>query len=252
MKIPILALDGKQKGETSLGKAFSTPVRTDIIKRAFLAEAAARRQPYGTDPLAGKRTSAHYHGLRHYRYTMMNREMARMTRIHSQGYLNYTARIVPQAIKGREAHPPLVERNWKLKVNKKERRMALLSALAATAAKEFTSPRYTGAVPIVLEDGFQKLTKTKDVVAVVRALGLVAGSRSIRAGRGKTRGRKYRSQTGPLFIVKEGPVLRAAPPGCDVLAFKDVDMHVLAPGGRPGRLCVWTESALKEAEALAK
>ena len=55
MKIPVHSLKGEKTREISLGKAFSQPVRLDIIRRAWLAEAAASRQPYGSDPLAGKR-----------------------------------------------------------------------------------------------------------------------------------------------------------------------------------------------------
>jgi len=121
MKAHVLGIDGSQKGEMSVAKAYSEKVRTDLISRAFLAEMSETRKPYGTDPMAGFRTSAHYHGLRHYKYSMMNREMARMPRIHGRvGYMSMTARQVPQANKGREAHPPKAFKVWKEKINRKE------------------------------------------------------------------------------------------------------------------------------------
>jgi len=254
MKTSVYSLNGEKKAEMTLGRAFSVIVRTDLIKRAFLAERSAMRQPYGPDPLAGKRTSAHYHGKRHYRYTMMNREMARMKRIHGQGFLSYTARFVPQAVKGRRAHPPKTGKKWEQKINKKERMIALLSALAATAQSDYLLSRnhkQAENAPIVIEDSFSKLARTKEVIAVLEKLGLkgeLAGKKKIRAGRGKSRGRKYRKRKGPLIILKDGSI--PAPPGTDVVLLKDLTVSDLAPGGDAGRLCVWTKSSIEEANKL--
>lgn len=252
MKAIVYSLRGEKKGEVSLGKAFSARVRTDIIRRAFLAEASRKRQPYGADPLAGKRTSAHYHGKRHYRYTMMNREMARMKRIHSQGFLNMTARFVPQATKGRKAHPPKAEKQWKLKINKKEKLLALRSALSATVQPEFAS-RYAGEKqqPIIIEDSFQDLKKTKDVLEALKTLGLndeLRVKRKVRAGRGKSRGRKFRKRRGPLIIVSKEAL--PSPPGAEVINVKDITVSDIAPGGDAGRLCIWTQSSIEEAGSI--
>lgn len=252
MNIPVYSLQGEKTGEVALGRAFSFPVREDVIRRAFLAEQAAGRQPYGADPLAGKRTSAHYHGLRGYRWSMMNREMARMKRIHSQGALNYRARFVPQAVKGRKAHPPKVEKKWGLKVNRKERLLGLLSALSATARKDFLQARghpLPATLPLVLEDAFQELGKTREALQALGKLGLdVQEQRSIRAGKGKRRGRRYRKAAGPLIILTAGK-LRSLP-GADIRMLKDLKIADLAPGGQPGRLCIWTVSSLQEAGKL--
>jgi large subunit ribosomal protein L4e len=252
MKVPVYSLEGREKGSVGLGRVFSLEVREDIIRRAFLSE--ARRQPYGANPLAGKRTSAHYHGKRHYRWSMMNREMARMKRIHGQGFLNYTARFVPQATKGRKAHPPKTEKKWERKINRKERMLALLSALAATANKEYLQSRGHAPLPempIVLEDRFQELKKTSDVISVLEKLGLggeIKAKKKIRAGRGKSRGRKYRRRKGPLIIVtgKRPP----SPPGMDVKTLQDIAVSDLAPGGKAGRLTIWTESSIKAADRM--
>src|SRR3990172_7725519 len=93
MKAVMYDLNGKKAGEVELPAVFHGDVRTDIIKRAVLAQQSARRQAYGTDPLAGKKTSAHYHGSRHYRFTMMNREMSRIPRIH--GKTGGRAKVMP-------------------------------------------------------------------------------------------------------------------------------------------------------------
>jgi len=169
-KVPVRDLQGNVVGEIDLPSVFQTEIREDLIKRAVLAEQSWNRQPYGTDKLAGKRTSAHYHGRRRSRYAMICREMARIPRIHGRG-AEYTplymeARVVPQARKGRRAHPPKVEKKWAQKINKKEYKLALKSAIAACACSELVKQRghrYDGVVPIVVVDDFENLSKTKDV-----------------------------------------------------------------------------------------
>ena len=255
MKADVLSLEGEKKGEITLGRAFSTPVRTDVIRRVFLAEAAMQRQPYGADPLAGKRTSAHYHGLRGYRYSMMNREMARMKRIHNQGFLNMRARFVPQATKGRKAHPPKVEKVWRKKVNKKEALLGLVSAISATANKDIVKTNmlasHSKGLPIIMDNSFQDLKKTSDVVKTLGKLGLnPPRKKKIRPGKGKSRGRKYRRPKGPLIIVEKGAILKACPPNAESVQVKDLTVQHLAPGGQPGRLCIWTESSIDAAGKL--
>jgi large subunit ribosomal protein L4e len=257
--LPVYDLNGEEKKRISLPGGFSEKVMPDLIRKAFLAEKSKERQPYGSDPLAGHRSSAHYHGRRGIRNSMMNREMARMKRIHEQGFLNMTARVVPQAVKGRRAHPPKVEKNWELKINKKERRKAMNSALAAMLDRDLVSKRghrISGIkhVPLVIEDGFQKLVRTKDVVELLKKFGFDdeikrCEKRKVRSGKGKARGRKYRVKRGPLVVIgKDEGVGKALEnvQGVDVVLPKDLNVSLLAPGSHPGRLAIFTESAVKE------
>ncbi len=259
MKTPLYGINGQKKGDIDTGTMFSAPVRADLIQRAFLAERSRMRQPYGTDPLAGKRTSAHYHGLRHYRYTMMNREMARMARIHQQGYLNYTARFVPQAVKGRKAHPPKAEKIWVEKINTKEWQKALWSALAATADNKLVEQRghLTGtlALPVVVS-GLEQVKKAKEIEQFLITIGLEeelarASVRKVRAGKGKRRGRKYADRRGPLLITGKGSTLPGVA-GTDCTTVDNLTVADLAPGTAPGRLCVWSEKAIGELAQRAK
>src|SRR3989304_5307995 len=141
--VKIYNLDETIKEEMKLPKVFSHEYRPDVIQRAVLAIQSHNRQPYGNNPLAGKRTSAHYHGFGRGYGGMKNRETARMARIHGEGSpgLIMTARFVPQARKGRAAHPPKVEKIWSQKLNYKERRLAIKSAIAATALKDLVVKR---------------------------------------------------------------------------------------------------------------
>ncbi len=264
MKVPVYGLKGEVKGDVTLQKAFSRPVRKDVIKKAVLAEQASKRQPYGSDPLAGQRTSAKYKGRRGIRGSMMNREIARMKRITAGGFLRFRARSVPQAVKGRRAHPPKAGKNWEKKVNKKERLLALLSAIAGTADKGLVESRghdIQGVkhIPLVLDDKLQELSKNKDVVAALIAIGLDnelgrCSVKKTRAGRGKMRGRKVIRKKGPLIVIAEDKgIVNAAKniPGVDVSDLKGLEVGALAPGTTPGRLTVWTKSAAAAVEKMA-
>lgn len=258
MKLPIYDLKGNVKAHVESG-IFSAKVRPEIIRKAVVAERSNLRQPYGTDPLAGKRTSAHYHGRRGIKHSMMNREMARLKRIHGSGYLHFTARFAPQAVKGRAAHPPKVEKVWEKKINKKEKRKAVLSAIAATADRELVMSRghrLNGVkhIPLVVENMLEEVKKTRDLMDALESFGLKeelsrVSEKKIRAGRGKSRGRKYARKKGLLVVVKDLKGIEMAGsglPGVDVATVKALTVDMLAPGAHPGRLCIWTQSAVEE------
>jgi large subunit ribosomal protein L4e len=260
MSVAIYNLQGSKGGVISLARIRSMPVREDLIRMAVTSERSKIRQRYGADPFAGKRTSAHYHGRRGDYFSMMNKELARMKRIHGQGSLNFTARFVPQAKKGRKAHPPKSEKNFARRMNQKERFLAIMSAVAAGMKKELVEARghkINGLeMPLVFSDDLETVKKSKDVVALFKKVGLEkelerAKTRKVRAGKGTTRGRKYVRKRGPLLIVKEDRgIVRAARniPGVDVTPLGDLTASMAAPGGEPGRLLIFTESALKEVE----
>lgn len=261
MKADVVDLQGNVVEKIDLPKVFSEPVREDLITRAFLAARSNNRQAYGSDPMAGKRTAAHYHGMRHHRYSMMNREIARLPRLHAKTvpFLNWTVRFVPQAVKGRQAHPPLVEKVWTQKINEKERQKAIHSAIAATAVKELVEKRghrisEMKIFPIVVEDSLQNISKTKDLTVFLEKIGLQKeikriSEKKIRAGRGKMRGRKYKTKVGPLFVVSENKGIGKAAAnilGADVCSVKQLSALLLAPGAHPGRLTIFTKSSLQQ------
>ena len=167
--VKVYNLDGSVKDEMKLPKVFSFEHRPDVIQRAVLAIQSNKRQAYGVNPLAGKRTAAHYHGVKATYASMKNREIARMARIHGEGPpgLILTARFVPQARKGREAHPPKVEKIWLQKINNKERELAIKSAIAATSLKDLVLERGHKVseidLPIVISDEIEKIAKTKEL-----------------------------------------------------------------------------------------
>ena len=64
LKAKVYGPDGSEVGELVLPDVFETPLRPDVIKRAFLAVQSLSFQPQGRDLMAGKRTSAKYKSRR--------------------------------------------------------------------------------------------------------------------------------------------------------------------------------------------
>lgn len=258
MKVDVLSIRGKPIEKIDTPDVFNEQFRPDLIKRTILALQSHRRQPYGTDPMAGLRSSAHFHGRRRVEYTMQMRDLSRMSRIHGgPPFMSFRARKVPQAVKGRKTHPPKVEKDWYQKTNKKERKLALKSAIAASVNKKIVSDRghkvNSIELPIVLEDAVQSIKKTKDVEELFLSLKLDEEIKrikvkKIKSGKGKMRGRKYKKRIGPLFVVSEDKGLSKACkniPGVDVRNVKKISVEDLAPGALAGRLTIWSKSSIK-------
>ena len=165
---------------------------------------------------------------------------------------------MPQAVSGRPAHPPKAETDRGLEINTEERKLATRSAIAATADADVVADRGHAfdddvEFPIVVDDEFEELTKTQRAVEVLEALGVYADveraedGKTVRAGRGTTRGRKYSEPKSVLVVTSEEPSLAARNlAGADVATAAEVNAEDLAPGTEPGRLTVWTESAVGE------
>jgi len=244
MKATVRDLNGDEAEEIDLPDVFETQFRSDLIRRAVVAAQANRKQAYGADEFAGLRTPAESFGS--------GRGMAHVPRSNGQG------RRVPQTVKGRKAHPPKAEKDQTKKVNDKERKLATRSAIAATADAELVAERGHAfdedtELPLVVSDEFEELVKTKEVVSFLEAVGVADDieradeGRTIRAGRGTTRGRKTREPKSVLFVTSEEPSKAARNlAGADVATGREVSVEDLAPGTHPGRLTVFTESALAE------
>lgn len=256
----LYGIDGKAKKEVALPKIFRTEYRPDVIKRAVESVQTAKRQPYGADPMAGKRTSAHYHGRRRKRNTMMGRGIARMARIHGKvGHLSFRARFVPQAVKGRQSHPPKAEKVWLKSLNAREMKLAIRSALAASAMPELVKGRghlFSSEVPIIVESGFEDMKKTREIVSFLSAIGLEkelerCKEKKEKAGKGKMRGRRTKQKKCALVIVSKPCSASKALeniPGVDVSEASKLDAEMLAPGSKAGRLVIITEPSLEVLE----
>ncbi len=248
----IFDLQGKATGKITLPDVFSTPLRPDVIKRAVLAIQSNRLQPQGRDPMAGKKTTAESRGT--------GSATARVPRVKGGG----RAAFAPSTVKGRQPHPPRAEKIIVKNIPKKEARLALTSAIAATAEKEVVVKRghkvdAVVGLPLVVDNALEGLSKAKEVEDAFLKLGMseelsrVRESRSVRAGKGKHRGRKMKQAIGPLIVVVDGKrLLNAASnlPGVEVTTVSNLNTEMLAPGTHPGRLTVWTNGAIEKLTTL--
>src|SRR3989344_5522995 len=166
---------------------------------------------------------------------------------------------------GSRAHPPKTEKIWWQKINEKERSKAIRSAISATVIKETVAERGHSVpdnYPFIIDDKFESFDKTKSVLDSLKKLGLESElerveSKKVRAGKGKLRGRKYTQKKGPLIVVSKKDNLTAAAsniPGVDIVEVKSLNAELLAPGGKAGRLTLWTQAAINilEKEKLFK
>jgi large subunit ribosomal protein L4e len=260
MKANIVSLTGAVKGSVELPAVFSTEYKPELIRRAVQAIQTAKLQPKGANPRAGKDNTALYVGYRGvpaYRRTI-NVEHARLPRLKNKGYLLYgQVASVPHAVKGPAAHPLKSWETIEEKINKKEKRLALESAIAASLNKELVSKRFVveGTLPIIIEDSFEDLSKTKEVVNILDKVGVgkdlenAKGKIRKRAGKGKARGRLWKQKKSVLVVCsKNCSILKAVRnlPGVDSVTVNSLNVELLAPGTEAGRLVVWTEGAIKE------
>jgi len=249
----IFDLQGNAKGTITLPTVFQTPLRPDVIKRAVLAIQSKRIQPQGRDPMAGKKTTAESRGT--------GSGIARVPRVKGG---SGRAAFAPSTVKGRQPHPPRAEKIIVKDIPKKEAKLALISAIAATAEKEVVAARghkvdSVIGLPLVVENTIEELSKTKEVEEVFASFGFdaelsrVRDSRSIRAGKGKRRGRKMKQAVGPLIVVVDDKSLANAAsniPGVQVTTVTSLNTEMLAPGTHPGRLTVWTSGAIDQLTSL--
>lgn len=260
----IYSLKGKPIGKMELPPVFKTEYRPDLIQRAVVAIQSEKRQPYSNSEGAGMKSSADYFGRRKGAYRMtINRGMSRIPREKTGGGGLGRARLIPNTVGGRRAHPPK-GKDYTKKINRKEYLLALKSAIAATQNREFLQKRGhviegLAEVPLIVEDSFENMLKTKDVMEVLEALGLsedlgrAQEKKTIRAGRGKGRGRPYRKKKSALIVVKnDGGIGKGAGniPGVDVTTLENLDVELLAPGTHAGRLTIWTKSAIENIDKV--
>jgi len=246
-------LEGKQIGKINLPIIFGTVLRPDVIRRAVLAIQSSRLQPQGRDPMAGKRTTAESRGV--------NLGISRVPRVKGGAG---RAAFAPGTVGGRAAHPPTSRKKIVKRIPKKEKRLAVLSAIAATASKEVVASRGhsiedVAQIPLIVTDDLEGLKKVKEVEEVLLHLGVLSDifrvkeSRKVRAGKGKSRGRKIKHAVGPLIVItKNNGIMEAARniPGVDIATVRNLNVEMLAPGAHPGRLTMWTSGAIEELDKL--
>jgi large subunit ribosomal protein L4e len=257
--VKIFSVDGKESGDINLPEVFNTKFNYVTFKKAYLAEESEKFQLKYTDPMAGKRKVAELTKRRRSFKTSYGRGLDRtprktLSRVGTN--FSYMGAVAPNTVGGRQAHPPKAERKLVKEINKKERKLAIKMGIAASAdikqVSEFHAINGIKGLPIVVDDSAIAVKKTKDAIKLFSSLGLDPElkrimHKSIRSGKGKLRGRKYKKKLAMVLVVKDGE----NPPA----AFSNINIKVTNPSslsmsdvsqaGRPGRLMIWTKGAIE-------
>ena len=235
----------------SIPAVFTAPIRDDIVHFVHTNIAKNRRQAHGVKFQAGFQHSAESWGT--------GRAVARIPRISGSG----TARAGQGAFgnmcrKGGMYAPLKTWRRWHRKVNLKQKRHAVASALAASAVTPLVLARGhriqdIPELPLVLDNLNAETTKT--LLSTLKKFGVgeelkrTRDSRKVRQGVGKMRNSRYVLRKGPLIIYgdENNLVKRTARnlPGVDTCNVHRLNLLQLAPGGHLGRFIIWTKDAFK-------
>jgi large subunit ribosomal protein L4e len=249
LKANVIDISGNTVGQVDLPPVFDEAYRPDLIKRSVLAAQANRLQPYGPHFYAGMNSSARSWGPGH--------GVSRVPRVAN----GRRGAMVPMARGGRRSHPPKPEADRSEKVNVKERRKAIRSAIAATTSAELVRARghlFARDLPVVVQSEAEALGKTAEVRKFLEAAGLWQDvnraklGKKVRAGKGKMRGRRYKIPKSLLIVAAADRGLGKAArnlPGVDFATVDGLNAELLAPGAVAGRLTVWTEPSLQRLAA---
>jgi len=240
MKLKLFDKNGRAKGDVDLPKCFGGKVRADILLKVFEAQKGIYGQAYGAKEGAGAQYSAS--GIskkrRHDWKATYGKGISRVPRKimsrHGASF-NWIGATISSARGGRRPHAPRAGKNVFKKINKKELLLAYCSALSGTGKN------------VVVFDGKVLELKSKDFILVLKKVfedAKVWKVKKVRAGRGKMRGRKYKSNAGLLFVIGSEEKMKRS--GIDVVNVRDLRIKDLAPNGKVGRLVCYSENAIKE------
>lgn len=258
---PLVSVYNEKNQKTSrkipMPAVFTAPIRTDIVQFVHTNIRKNKRQPYAVSKLAGHQTSAESWGT--------GRAVARIPRVRGGGtHRSGQGAFGNMCRGGRRFAPTRVWRRWHRKINRNQRRYAIVSALAASAVPAIVQARGhrvegVAEFPMVVSDKVQELTKTQQAVDFLRQIrawkdvARVYKSKRLRAGKGKMRGRRRVKALGPVLIYsRDSGVTRAFRniPGVETINVEKLGLLRLAPGGHIGRFCIWTEGAFRKLNKL--
>lgn len=254
---PIVSVYNEKNQKTGksipMPAVFSAPIRTDIVQFVHTNIRKNKRQPYAVSRLAGHQTSAESWGT--------GRAVARIPRVRGGGtHRSGQGAFGNMCRGGRRFAPTRIWRRWHRKVNRNQRRYAIVSALAASAIPSVVQARghrieSVAEFPLVVSDKVQELAKTQQAVRFLRQVRAwkdverVNKSKRLRAGKGKMRDRRRVKALGPVVIYSRDSGLTRAfrnIPGVETINVEKLGLLRLAPGGHIGRFCIWTEGAFRK------
>jgi len=250
--------DGEATSKSlALPDVFLAPIRPDVVHFVHTNMSKNKRQAYCVNKYAGKTPSASSWGT--------GRAVSRIPRVQGSGtHRSGQGAFGNMCRGGRMFAPTKTWRKWHRKVNVTQKRYAVASAVAASAVPALVMARghkidQLNEVPLVVSSGVEALTKTSAAVALLKKFGAYddveksISSKTMRAGKGKMRGRRFVMRRGPLVIYnKDGGIKRAFRniPGVELADVNALNLLQLAPGGHMGRFCVWTQDAFEALDGI--
>jgi large subunit ribosomal protein L4e len=259
----IYSTDGVETGSVQLPSVFNEPVRRDLIARAVLAEETHKLQPKAPYRWAGMETSASYRGRKEAYRSLKNKGISRLPREKLPKGKFGRVRKIPFAVGGRRAHPPKLAKTLIEKINEKEKKKAIRSAISATARKDIVESRghlFSGlkSYPMVVDNSFESLAKTRDVLTVLEKLGF--SSDLARAHKGKhasgvianRRGGVKRPKSIVIIVGEDKGILKGGRniAGVDVVTVDKITAKLLAPGAHAGRMALYSAGAIEKLKAF--
>lgn len=239
MKLDIITTKNAKNGNVQF--PISEALRVDLIKRAVETLQANARTPYGADPRAGLKHSTDVSRRRRKFRGSYGKGISRVPRkvLSKKGSRIYwVGAEAPGTVSGRRAHPPKAEKIWTKKLNRKENRKAINSAMTATLDRELVTLRghkVPETYPFALDADFESITKTKELETALEALGFAD-----ELARGRDGAKS-------LLIVTDSEALALAArnlDGVEVATPNELNAHMLAPGAHPGRATLFTTASI--------
>lgn len=252
MKAHLYSSEGDKVSEIALPDIFDSVIREDIAAKYLESEKFILKQPYSSNDKAGKRHSASgtISHRRHkwkgaYGKGISRVPRKRMWRRGTQFF--WIGAEVSSARGGRSInHPEGIYAPRK--INRKEKIIAMNSGFASTAVPSLLKRRYSSikeisSVPAVIES---IPSKTKSAISAFKKIfgssfEKVFKIKQVRAGKGKKRSRKYKSNAGLLIVTSKDEKVSLS--GLDVKKVNEIRMKDLYP---LGRLTLYTKKSLEE------
>ncbi|KAK1310395.1 60S ribosomal protein L4 [Acorus calamus] len=251
-----MATDGTNA--VPLPDVMKATIRPDVVRFVHDNINRNHRQPYAVSKKAGHQTSAESWGT--------GRAVSRIPRVPGGGTHRAGQGAFGNMCRGgRMFAPTKIWRRWHRRVNIKQKRFAVASALAASAVPALVMARghrieSVPELPLVISDSAESIEKTSSAIKVLKQVGAfpdaekAKDSHAIRKGKGKMRNRRYVNRKGPLIVYgTEGSKLVKAfrnIPGVDVANVDRLNLLKLAPGGHLGRFIIWTKSAFEKVDSV--
>ena len=254
MKRIALTINGKKDSDVELPNVFDTEINRTLIHRAYINLESHGFQKHSTKPTAGMEVVADSND------PPTGRGVARIAKIKGGGGGRAgQAGEVASTRGGRQAHPPIAVKVIYKKINKKENKLALCSALAATTSKELVERRGhkiegINEFPLIISDDIENISKTSELIKILDDLKITQDidrlkNRKRRTGKGALRGRVSKIGKSALIVVSKSENIKKAAgtiPGIDVCSAKNLSVLNLAPGGTLIRLTIFSKKAIEE------